>query len=75
MGEEGVEESFAVPAGVAEADAEVGKRLWEKRLWEKRCVLLSAGSGGDDPLAGIQGLICRSWGSDSQQTALGLRNR
>lgn len=70
MGDEGVEESFAVPAGVAEADAEVGKRLWEKR-----CVLLSAGSGGDDPLAGIQGLICRSWGSDSQQTALGLRNR
>lgn len=50
MGEEGVEGSFALPAGVAEADAEAGKGLWEKR-----CVLLSAGLGGDDPLAGIQG--------------------
>lgn len=52
---------------MAGADAEAGKWLREK--W---CVLLSAGSGGDDPLAGMQGFRdsgTKELGSDSHQTA------
>lgn len=66
MGEEGVEESFAVPAGVAEADAEAGRS-------GVCCSLLAR--EGTIRWHGFRDSDMQEVGSDSQQTALGLRNR